>query len=761
MKKTIVTFAALTLIGAGAAQARSLSPAQALSRALTDGDTPASVSQMRAPSRVQADITLNVLNSNEPALYVISRGEGNGFVIVSADDAVAPLLGYSDNDLDLDNIPDNFRWWLSEYQAEISAGLNSGATAYEAPAMAARQAIEPLCTTKWDQDAPYNDLCPKSGSRSTYAGCVAVAMAQVIKYHNYPEKGTGTHSYRWGSERLEFDYANTTFQWDLMLDRYSGSASSAQRNAVATLVYGCGVGVDMGYGTSASGAQSTAVPGAMREYFGYDKGISMAVRLAYSSEEWENMIYDQLANVGPIYYSGRGESGGHAFVCDGYKEGMFHFNWGWSGVSDGYYRLTRLVPGTQGIGGNSDGFNTDQNIILNARKPQEGSTLPDPYIMCTTPLTASVSGTTLSLPCTFISYTPYSMTSGRLALRIYDWDTNELIRTFNGSNAAWQPGSGYSRLSFALSGLTAGHYRGDLMFLYNNVYYPVRHITLDTGSFEITRTASKLTVEAIKAGNLQWGQLALVSPMYSNKIFGLSIPYSYDGDKDIWYQLTPILKNGSVTVAKGEMLNTLITPGSGEVDYAGSWLNVPAPGDYELELVDGNSKSLGSINVTVQTYSGSNASFITVSSSDWMITSTVADNIVIDATAKSTVGYFAGTLSARIFDKGSTTPMAQFDSRPLFINKGESSSFILSGPFFEGVPGQMYDVSIYNGNTKLSGPKEFLLAPANTGIDDVIATDEETPAVYYNLQGQIVSNPAPGSIVIRRQGNKVEKILVK
>ncbi|MCM1163065.1 MAG: C10 family peptidase [Muribaculaceae bacterium] len=762
MKKTIITLAAATLAATGAVQAKSLSPAEALRRALASEEAPAAVSQMKAPARVEASITLNQLQSDEPALYVISRGEGRGFVVVSADDVAAPLLGYSDNDLDLNNLPDNFRWWLSQYQAEISAGISQGATTYEAPAAANYPAIEPLCTTKWDQDSPYNNLSPRSGGRATYAGCVAVAMAQVLKYHNYPEKGIGTHSYRWGTERLSFDYANTTFEWDKMLNTYrNGAGTAEERNAVATLLYGCAVGVDMNFGTNASGAQSSAVPAAIRDYFGYDKSISMAVRTAYSSEEWAEMIYDQLFSVGPIYYSGRGESGGHAFVCDGYNNGLFHFNWGWNGISDGYYRLTRLVPGTQGIGGNSDGFNTDQTIILNIRKPKEGSELPAPYVMCTQPLSATFSGTNTTFPGPFMSYTPYDF-SGRLALRIYNWDTNEYIRSYNAASSNWKPGNGYRNVSFIMSGLAEGHYRGELTILYNNEYYPIHHITLDTGSFEITRTSSTMTFEPILAGNLKWGTLELNSPMYSNKLFGLALPYTYDGEKDIWYQLTPRLLSNGTIVATGELYNALITPGSGVVDYSGQWLNNVPNGDYELVLVDGNGKTLGSLNVTVTTYSGSSAGLISLTSANWSMTSTDIDNLVIDATATGTFGYFAGSISARIFEKGnSTTPLAQLDSRPIFLNKGDSKNFTISGPFYEGTPGQMYDISLYNGNSRLSGPKEFTLSGSNTAIDDVIAAEEEAPVEYFNLQGQPVSNPAAGSIVIRRQGDKVEKILVK
>ncbi|MCM1521975.1 MAG: C10 family peptidase [Muribaculaceae bacterium] len=761
MKKTIITLAAAALAATGVSQASPLSPAQALGRAMSSADAPASMSRMLVPGRVEAALTLNVLESEEPALYVISRGEGQGFVVVSADDVAEPLLGYSDTDLDLNNLPDNFRWWLSQYQAEISAGIAAGASEYGYAAAASRKDIEPLVTTKWDQGAPYNLLCPTSGNQSTYAGCVAVAMAQVIKYHDYPEKGTGSHSYSWNGQRLTFDYANTTFEWDLMLNSYSStSGTAAERNAVATLIYACGVAVDMGYGTSSSGAQSSAVPGAMREYFGFDKGINMAVRLAYSSEEWEDLIYNDLKNVGPVYYSGRGESGGHAFVCDGYKNGLFHFNWGWGGMSDGYFRLNRLVPGSQGIGGNSDGFNSDQTIILGAEKPIINSTLPAPYIMCSQPLTASVSGTNAVIPGPFISYTPYTLT-GRLSMRIYDMETGEYIRAFNAGSTTWTAGSGYRNLSFGVGVLPVGRYRGELTFLYNNEYYPIHHTPVDTGSFEIVRAGSTFTITPIVSGNIQWGELEVVSPMYTDKLFGLSLPYTYDGEKDVYFQMTPQLQNAAgAVVAKAEMYNAIVSPGQGVVDYSGKWLTTVNPGDYTLVMVDGNGKSLGSANVTVSKYTGGVATFISVSSSAWNIDETTADNIVINAKATCSMGYFAGTIAARIYDKGNTaTPLAQLDSRPLYINKGETKDVTISGPFYEGVEGKTYDVYIYNGIQKLSGPKEFTLG-ASTAIEGVII-ENDAPIEYFNLQGQPVSNPTAGSIVIRRQGEKVDKILMK
>lgn len=773
MKKTIITLATVAL-AASAAQARSLSPAEALGRAMASQETPAAVGAMRAPARVEAALTLKMTGSEAPALYVISRGENQGFLVVSADDIAAPLLGYSDEAVDFNNLPDNFKWWLSQYQAEISDAAAAGAETYTATTPA-RAAIAPKCTTKWNQDAPYNDLCPKVGSTATFSGCVATAMAQVINYHDYPEKGTGSYSYSWNGRRLTFDYANTTFQWDLMLDDYSGNKGTAeQRNAVATLMYACGVGVNMNYGTDASGAVSARVPNALREYFGFDKGAHTEDRNVYSSEEWADLVYDQIDQNGPVYYSGRGESGGHAFVCDGYKDGYFHFNWGWGGMSDGYFRLNGLTPGSQGIGGNSDGFNTGQSIIAGVCKPKAGSELPAPYIVCSNPMSATVSGNYLMLYGPFTNYSPYDL-KGKFSLCIYDAATNTLSRTLNTSAASMSIAASAPTLNFNIGFLPEGEYYGILNYNLNDVLTPVHFSKIDSGTISIKKTSSGTTATVVRAGDIQYGTLEILSPFYIGRIFAVNLPYTYTGESDYLLPVVPMLKNTAGSyVAQGEQYNAIITPGEGTIEYAGTWiysLNGAelTTGNYKLELTttgdNGDRKVIaGPVDITMDQTSGS--AYITVNSSDWSISN--AENIDpyhinIDVKVNCRMGYFAGTIIASIYEHGnSTNTLAELSSKNIFISKGETKSITIDGEFIEAEAGKTYDVILYSssGSKLTTQAKSFTIS--TSGLDSVIGdTEADAPVEYFNLQGQPVETPAAGSVVIRRQGDKVQKIIVK
>ena len=311
---------------------------------------------------------------SQPLFYVFNRGEG--FVIVSADDRAPEILGYSDaGPFDIDSLPDNFRYLLNSYATE----LESLAAAPEAVALSAKKverstqatgkSVAPLLgSILWDQGDPYNLQCPvmSDGGRSV-VGCVATAMAQIMEYHQWPEKGTGTiPGYTTRSQGLVIDeenIENTYYDWDHMTPIYTSESTDEERNAVATLMYHCGISVGMDYGYE-SGAFSDDVPEALATYFGYNKNMKLLNRIYYTKTEWDSIIRHELDEKRPVYYSGSSAQGGHAFVCDGYDtNGLFHINWGWSGMSNGYFTLSNLTPTAQGTGGSNGGFNWGQAII--------------------------------------------------------------------------------------------------------------------------------------------------------------------------------------------------------------------------------------------------------------------------------------------------------------------------------------------------------------------------------------------------------------
>ena len=335
------------------------------------------------PQRVPARARL-VSSSAVKAPYYIFENAAGGFVIVAGDDVAYPILGYSnDATMNPENMPSNVAAWLSNYASEIQSAVDSGFVQAEEVKQAwetlgstsgAAVIVSPLILTKWNQSPYYNDMCPMDTKQNarTVVGCVATAMAQVLKYWEYPVVGNGSHSYShaFGEQVANFD--NTTYDWANMPLELTATSTDVQKAAVAQLMYHCGVSVEMDYGVSSSGAFTISSKSnsthcaeyAFREYWGYKPTLQGLQKSKYSDTDWKQMLKDELKAGRPVIYSGYGE-GGHCFVCDGYDEDeYFHFNWGWGGLYDGYFKLNALAPGTGGIGSGGGSYNDDQQAIF-------------------------------------------------------------------------------------------------------------------------------------------------------------------------------------------------------------------------------------------------------------------------------------------------------------------------------------------------------------------------------------------------------------
>lgn len=321
------------------------------------------------------------LLQERPGLYVFSTA--SGYMILPSDDIARPILAYG-AEFNTEGNPE-LNYWLNFYAEEIKTAKSQNVKHIASAPRITRQAIDPLVTAKWNQSEPYNSLCPTDKNGLSVTGCVATAMAQVMYYHQWPEQGVGTHSYTWEhdntSSTLSFDYGATTFDWANMTDIYDGNSTPEQELAVATLMYAAGVSVDMNYSSNQSGAFSHYMIRAFIENFNYDKGVWYAERDYFTSAEWEELIYNELAENRPVLYSGLSSSGGHQFVVDGYSaDGYFHLNWGWGGVSNGYFTLSALNPGTLGIGAGAGGYNYGQDAIIGLQKPLVDSTYKTNFV---------------------------------------------------------------------------------------------------------------------------------------------------------------------------------------------------------------------------------------------------------------------------------------------------------------------------------------------------------------------------------------------
>lgn len=345
-------------------------------------------------------------------LYIFTAEDG--FVVMAADDCVKPILGYSmSGSFNPEDLPENLRYWLQGYNNEIQFAIdnqlrsNTETTklwndlANGKPNVArATTVVESLVQTKWNQNKHYNNLCPavSDGPEGrAYTGCVATAMAQIMKFHGYPEMGIGMHSYVWGSQTLSADFRATTYDWVNMESYYNyyyptGTASSpnwltdptpAQLSAVTTLMYHCGISVDMSYGgksTGGSGAYSIDVVHALKTYFNYSPDIEYKQKNSFDNDVWISMVKAELDANRPLFYSGSG-SGGHAFVCDGYNDdNYFHFNWGWSGHYDGYFSLSNLNTGANNESGSGNGYYTNDQAAIFGIQPATLGTAAAPVL---------------------------------------------------------------------------------------------------------------------------------------------------------------------------------------------------------------------------------------------------------------------------------------------------------------------------------------------------------------------------------------------
>jgi len=313
-----------------------------------------------------------------PAFYIFNF-ENGGFIVVSGEDVMPPVLGYSPDGV-CSNIgaDPNFDSFMQNFTSQIELIRTENLIAnpeikelwekYSLENPELRKSIDgsrvvtPLLTCMWNQNSPYNMLCPEDGSGPgghVYAGCVATAMSMVMDYWRYPLQGQGSHSYNYPPYgNISADFGATQYLWNQMMD-----VMDPAYDDVALIQFHCGVAVDMMYSAGGSGAYSWDVPPAIKNYFGYSNSAQFLEKDNYSLTEWINILKEQIDLRQPMYYSGFSSSAGHAFVCDGYDDSdYFHFNFGWSGQSNGYYTLYT-------VGGYSNGQGAVVNFIPGSGYP--------------------------------------------------------------------------------------------------------------------------------------------------------------------------------------------------------------------------------------------------------------------------------------------------------------------------------------------------------------------------------------------------------
>lgn len=763
--KTIRLFiAAATFLMASAAVAAPVTPQQALARIRADRSSAPGVLRASAPSTegMKCIATLD-------QLYVFSNGKG--FVVAPADDSAAPVLGYSeDGDFDTAGNP-ALNAWLGGYTRQIKFAASANAPTYEAvPQRVQRPAIAPLTTTLWNQNAPYNDLCPLDNGERSVTGCVATAMSQVMKYHNWPSKGNGTDSYSCLGQTLTFDYANTPFDWGNMTNTYSSSSSTAQKNAVATLMYACGVAVHMDYTSDESGASSVMMAQQLISRFNYNKGLRMLMRDFYGLAEWEDMVYADLAAGRPVLYDGQSGEGGHQFICDGYStDDYFHFNWGWGGMSDGYFLLTALDPMTMGIGGSGAGFNYDQGAVIGL-EPDNGTTAPAYFMACDGDFGTSAStvdhGGEVTFTGTFVNFSLSALPSGsKLGILI-----NPGNRYIAGTDVS-SMGSYEETTQFTVdmpATMADGTYTVTPVFRSgDNASWSTVRTPLSNAQ-TVTMTISNNVATFVSDDPvLTVTNLKILTDLYYDTDFEMSFTATNGNDREYYGGVMPVLftmNNGEpVEAGVGEQYVVDLDPGvSTTVKYTTQFTvqsqdgtsGPVSPGTYYMALATTEGKML------------TEPQSVTINEQEAQV-EVQAYNLSVEggtpvmyfgpreftATVECVSGYYAGTPDIVIFPTSGGEDVAMVSTQELFLNTG--STGVIRGTIDLSTlkKGTEYVAEVYNGQSSISNPFYFTI-DANAGIE-ILKVEKNADVIYYSVDGVKYKRPTKPGIYITSEGKKV------
>ncbi len=808
---------AFAILFATGASAETLSPAEALARAGAERG------MERVSAAVKADPQLVYTASTadgSPAVYIFAHND-DGYMVLSADDVALPLLGYADSgSADPADMAPAMRWWLDEYARQIQWARSRGA----APAQVrevkeGRRDVPKMIQTTWDQGEPYNQLCPVVNGHRAYTGCVATSMSQIMYYFKYPEVGRGKISYtdeEGCGKRLTWNFADYPFVWDDMLLSYKpGKYTADQGLAVAELMKSAGASVKMSYGADASGALSMNTAYALVKYFDYDPNIDYMLRSYVSATRWDELVYENLADVGPVLYGGASMlGGGHSFIIDGYEAatGLFHFNWGWSELSDGYYSLDALNPSSLGAGGgDGGGYNFTQDAVFGIQPPtgKPAETRPLRLTLQGT-IGGSVKNGSLTVQIIeeaqpmWINYSPYDMevilgisiqkktaaearaeadttivplselidlpvghgvSQGAcrpLDLTALDLEDGEYILTSsalvtNIKDQTWQPvqeNHGYSNSMILTKNGT--RYRLDTT---PGNFYTVDEVSIEYELYYgcLAKFHYKVTNNndiEISRGIAPMLYTAEGSPAFLGNSKMLSIMPGETVEGDIVTELYSMSQSIGSIYEDTELYLTLFDETSYRVmadQIFGKVILHPAPGAPKITMTSPLTISNATFNDKTSTYEVTDAS-----------------DIRINATVTLNDGYLAYPLLAVILGapdaQGNAEVLDYLGDNVFLTEPGETYDFDNTYNFKEPVIGRVYYMSLALGvgSTLVPITHEIRFKVVETsGIDDIEA-DTAAEAIYYNLQGLAVDyDTAPAGIYIRRTADTTAKVVKK
>ncbi len=436
--------------------------------------------------------------------FAIYGAKGSGFIVVSRSNTFPAIIGESTHDFDSANIAPGFKWWMENISKSLAYrdANNMGRTA-----ISVSTTIYPFITTKWNQDTPYNLLCPKVGSLTHgYTGCVATAMSQILKYYNYPStsKGSGGYSTVVGNDTIvRLATINTTYKWNNMSNTYTNNSATTPANiAVAELMRDAGYGANMEYGTTGSAATNIDATKAFANNFTYNPySLKYLMKELYTDDEWAQIIYNEIKNKRPILYGGSTKTNeGHAFVFDGINtDGNVDVNWGWGGACDGWYDIFDLTPIGLGDEFSSGTTFSEGNDMILGFDPHPDATGSDFSIWgtdnnCEFTKTAD---NKLNLTMTAFYNVSYKSFTGDVAVIYENTTTNDLTVTYFAKSKTYATYSGLgfdneNTISLDAPNIQAGSYKVYIASKATNEtsWSPVRSfITHDVISYTLTKAS--------------------------------------------------------------------------------------------------------------------------------------------------------------------------------------------------------------------------------------------------------------------------------
>lgn len=696
--------------------------------------------------------------------YLFNRAAGNGFVVVASDDAVGePILGYADNGAaDTDDIPDNLKAWLEEYDRQIAyMEKHPNAQAATRTAESERATIAPLVKSLWTQEAPYNTMCPKSGKQACLVGCTATAVAMVMRHHRWPERGQGSYSYAWNIggtlTTISADFSQSVYNWDIMEDRYLLTATGEAADAAALLSFNVGVASHMQYSTSGSGAYLYDAGHGLLTYFDYDKSLRLVNRDYYTHDEWQDLIYGELASNRPVVYSGYTSTMyGHTFIVDGYKEGYYHFNWGWSGQYNGYFRLSALYPYGYGSNGTSYQYNYRQEVLVGIKK-NAGTAYATPELLASgisTQATTTTFNDEVDFSCS-LSYVGLYERNLQFGVEIKSTATGEKTYILQEAEAVdINDRVALEAVSMASFPHSDGTYevRPIAYDPLANEYYDVRmRKTSSTGSGDYviaTVSGDNITFsspEGATKTELDYSNLSLPTNVRAGMSFLAKATLTATGGDylgDVSLAFYPEGSNRQSAKSKAANID-VANGGSYEADFV---CTAPSPGTYTLRLVDERGNAIGeSASVVVGDSIKSKLAMKSYGLTMPSTTDVDPNDIEMTLDLSCTGGSYCNNFFIHFYEQDGTAEYLSLTTDLVSIAEGDDLLLNITGAVEGLKPSTTYTAYVlYNSGSWVyvqpfkQSQVTFTTAEAS-GITDIAADGTAKDIHIYNMSGELMS----------------------